>query len=172
MVLFGLLPVRPRLFRGATVSTDSQAWCCAARDSRASTAAPADSSCALLLASSSRLVSRRGSPPTKPESRSRDGLPKTRRQRRRSGEHPLVRCGKICHIGRRCGDWAREALPRLRRAPERSPRVLFDVVRALRRRTACGLKTADGRARRRGCRAPRAPPNSPRRARNEHHTSS
>ena len=25
--------------------------------------------------------------------------------------------------------------------------VLFDVVRALRRRTACGLKTADGRAR-------------------------
>ena len=50
--------------------------------------------------------------------------------------------------------------------------VLFDVVRALRRHTARGLKTADGRARRRGCRAPRAPPSSPRRARNEHHTSS
>ncbi len=50
--------------------------------------------------------------------------------------------------------------------------VLFDVVRALRRHTACGLKTADGRARRRGCRAPRAPPSSPRRARNERHTSS
>ena len=48
--------------------------------------------------------------------------------------------------------------------------VLFDVVRALRRLHACGLKTADGHARRRGCRAPRAPPNSPRRARNEHHT--
>ena len=50
--------------------------------------------------------------------------------------------------------------------------VLFDVVRALRRRIACGLKTADGRARRRGCRAPRAPPSSPRRGWNDLHTSS